>query len=174
MKKNNIKYFLFIALLITGAISCKKPLDTPAATIVGTPYEIPTPEGFPPVYIPLDNPTTVEGIALGKMLFFDPILSGDNTQACASCHRQNFGFTDSTNALSTGIDKVVGTRNSMPIFNLGWDTRFFWDGGAEGLESQALGPILNPVEMHEDLSRAVDELSKHPKYPEMFIIFFHF
>ena len=118
--------------------------------------------------IPADNPLTVQGVSLGKKLFYDPILSGDNSQSCGSCHNQSYGFTDNNRALSIGIDQVVGTRNSMPLFNLGYANTFFWDGGVSSLESQVVGPITNPVEMHEDLNNCVYELNNHPEYPGLF------
>ena len=88
--------------------------------------------------IPFDNPQTVEGISLGKKLFFDPILSADNSQACADCHTPENAFTD-PDRFSDGINGTLGTRNSMPIFNLAWhyDEKFFWDGSSFSLEHQA-------------------------------------
>ena len=79
--------------------------------------------------IPIDNPQTIEGIALGKKLFFDPILSADNTQACANCHTPENAFTDN-DRFSAGVDGILGNRNAMPLFNLAWnyDEKFFWDG----------------------------------------------
>ncbi|MCB0402977.1 MAG: cytochrome-c peroxidase [Flavobacteriales bacterium] len=120
-------------------------------------------------YIPNDNPQTVEGIALGRKLFYDPILSANNTQACADCHSPASAFTD-TNQFSTGIDGIPGNRNSMPIFNLAWNTanKFFWDGRATGLEGQAFGPVVNPVEMHNTWPNAVASLQAHPAYPGLF------
>ncbi|HOY49341.1 MAG TPA: cytochrome c peroxidase [Flavobacteriales bacterium] len=133
-----------------------------------TPYNLVIPQGLPAMVIPADNPLTVEGIALGKKLFFDPILSGDNSISCGTCHLQEFGFTDSLRQFSKGIDHIEGTRNSMPLINLGWERNFFWDGGASNLESQVAGPITNPVEMHETLANAVAELNAHPEYPALF------
>ena len=100
-------------------------------------------------FIPSNNPQTLEGIALGRKLFFDPILSGDGTQACADCHSPELSFTD-TNQFSTGITLQQGNRNSMAIFNAAWNWggKFFWDGRANSLESQALGPVVNPIEMN--------------------------
>ena len=69
---------------------------------------------------------TDEGVALGRKLFYDPILSGNNTQSCGSCHKQQFAFTDSTLQLSIGIDGLPGTRNAMSIANLGYQKKFFW------------------------------------------------
>ncbi|UPT69168.1 MAG: c-type cytochrome [Sphingobacteriales bacterium JAD_PAG50586_3] len=89
--------------------------------------------------------------------------------SCGSCHKQQFAFVDSTLQYSTGIDNIAGTRNAMPLFNLGWSTKgFLWDGGATDLESQVIGPIQNPVEMHESLPNALSELNNHPQYPLLF------
>ncbi|WP_282041971.1 cytochrome-c peroxidase [Winogradskyella flava] len=123
---------------------------------------------IPPV-IPNDNPQTVEGVALGKRLFFDKILSADGTQACASCHSPQNGFTDNT-ATSDGIDGVFGTRNSMPLFNLAWNysERFNWDGKALSLERQAEEPVENPIELHSDWNEVIQRLQNHPEYPELF------
>lgn len=119
--------------------------------------------------IPANNPQTVEGIALGKKLFFDPILSADFSQACASCHMPENSFTD-INTFSTGIHGDLGIRNSMPLFNMAWnfDERFFWDGGAVSLEHQALQPVEDPLEMDNTWETVVDRLKNHPEYPELF------
>ncbi len=123
--------------------------------------------------IPTDNPQTTEGIALGKKLFFDRILSANGTQACASCHSPQNAFTDNT-PTSDGIDGVFGVRNSMPLFNLAWnyDERFNWDGTALSLERQALEPVENPIELHSNWEEVVDRLQNHPDYPELFQLAF--
>lgn len=159
----------FAGLLLLFAVACKKQIDTPADNQDAlTPYTLQIPSGFPAMLIPSDNPMTVEGVALGKQLFFDPILSGNNTMSCATCHMQKFGFSDSANQFSTGIDGLKGPRNAMPLINLGWASNFFWDGGAANLESQVVGPIQNPLEMHQDLAAAIAELNAHPSYPTLF------
>ena len=119
--------------------------------------------------IPFNNPQTVEGIALGKKLFFDPILSGDTTQSCADCHSPENAFTDS-NRFSEGIDGRLGTRNSMPLFNMAWnyDEKFFWDGRSFGLEEQVLEPVKNPIEMHNTWVNAMESLQNHSEYPTLF------
>ena len=160
-----------LALIVLIGIGCSKDatlLPEPPSDSGPTPYTLAIPAGFPSMNIPADNPMTVEGIALGRRLFFDPILSGDNSISCGSCHFQQFGFTDSLRQFSSGIDNFAGTRNSMPIMNLGWERNFFWDGGASNLESQVIGPIENPIEMHETLSNALSELNAHPEYPALF------
>lgn len=138
-----------------------------------TPAEIAVPPIFdqtlPAPYIPTNNPLTVEGIELGRKLFYDPILSGDGTQACASCHAPNLAFTD-TNQFSTGIDGLLGNRNSMPLFNMAWNysEKFFWDGRATSIENQALGPVVNPIEMHNTWLTATSSLQSHSTYPSLF------
>jgi len=119
--------------------------------------------------IPIDNPQTIEGIALGKKLFFDPILSGDNTQACADCHTPENAFADS-DRFSDGIDGVLGKRNSMPLFNLAWnyDEKFFWDGSTFSLEHQAFIPVSDPIEMKSSWRQLEQELQEHPEYPNLF------
>ena len=140
---------------------------------MATPQPLDVPELFEntiltPV-IPLNNLQTKEGIALGKKLFFDPILSGDNTQACVDCHAPENAFTDSAR-FSTGISGTLGTRNAMPLFNLAWnyDEKFFWDGRSFSLEHQAFIPVRDPAEMRSIWADVVEELQKHPDYPQRF------
>ena len=119
--------------------------------------------------IPSSNPLTEEGIALGKKLFFDTILSKDNTQSCATCHDPKRAFTDETR-FSDGIDGKFGNRNSMPIFNLAWnfDDRFTWSGKEISLESQALEPVRNPIEMHSNWNNVAKKIKEHSEYPTLF------
>jgi cytochrome c peroxidase len=95
-----------------------------------TPYTIITPAGFPDMIIPENNPTTLEGIALGEKLFNDPILSSNNTLSCVDCHIKNSSFSD-PNQLSIGIDGFLGNRNASTLINLGWNSSFNWDGSAK-------------------------------------------
>jgi len=167
---NKKKYYISILLGIIFFIqfSCSKKTDNVTPLVTSDNYNLTIPLGLGQMNIPSDNPLTNKGVSLGKMLFYDPILSGNNKMACASCHLQNYAFTDSSNALSEGIDGKIGTRNSMPLFNLGYATQFFWDGGAKDLESQVVGPIQNPVEMHQNLAEAITELNQSTKYPKLF------
>jgi cytochrome c peroxidase len=119
--------------------------------------------------IPIDNPQTVEGIALGKKLFFDPILSINNTIACVDCHAPENAFTDS-DKFSDGVDGIFGNRNSMPIFNLAWnyDEKFFWDGNTFSLEHQAFVPVTDPFEMKSNWTDVESKLQQHAEYPSLF------
>jgi cytochrome c peroxidase len=164
---------LIICFLLIGStfLACKKEdvnTDKVLLETQPTPYTLFIPDGLPVMIFPNNNPLTIEGIALGKKLFYDPILSGDNSISCGSCHKQNFAFADSSLQYSIGINNLVGTRNAMPLFNLGYQGKFFWDGGAATLESQVIAPIENPLEMHENLTNAVNELNAIDEYKLLF------
>ena len=100
---------------------------------------------------------------LGKLLFFDPILSKDKTISCASCHKPEFAFAD-TSTVSRGVGGKRGTRNSPTAMNVTLRRPFFWDGRAKTLEEQALAPIENPVEMNLPLDSAIQRLQISPAY----------
>jgi cytochrome c peroxidase len=114
------------------------------------------------------NPLTEEGFQLGRHLFYEPILSRDNTISCASCHLQQTGFTHVDHDLSHGIDGRIGTRNSLTIMNLAWNKTFMWDGSINHIEVQALAPIHNKDEMDETLANVVKKLNAVPKYKTLF------
>ncbi|HEX6791498.1 MAG TPA: cytochrome c peroxidase [Candidatus Krumholzibacteria bacterium] len=132
-----------------------------------TPLYIDVPAHFPAMPEEPDNPLTVEGVALGRLLFYDPILSGDSTQACASCHIQDRAFSDSR-PFSAGIRGIKGTRHAPPIVNPAWIGAMFWDGRAHGLEDQARGPVPNEIEMDLPWPAAIERLKRHRDYPELF------
>lgn len=149
--------------------------QTPSSTPTPTQIEIPKTfsQNLPAPLIPSNNPLTEEGVELGRRLFFDRILSGDGSQACATCHDPRLAFTD-TNQFSVGIDGLQGDRNSMPIFNIAWNysEKFFWDGRSISAEDQAFGPVVNPIEMHNTWPNAVSALQNHPRYPDLFLAAF--
>jgi cytochrome c peroxidase len=158
-------WILLFALTI-GIVSCKK--DDEEKPYTPTALSITRPVGFPEMIIPADNPTTVEGVALGRKLFYETLLSGNNTMSCASCHNQALAFTDNGRSVSIGIDGIQGTRNAQALVNLGWNLKFFWDGRAESLEKQALEPITNPIEFHETWPNAIAKLKSAKTYKEDF------
>jgi len=134
-----------------------------------TPKYIDIPKNWPkPVYDFKNNPLTEEGFLLGRKLFYDPILSKDNTISCASCHLQATGFTHVDHDLSHGIEGKIGTRNSLTIQNLAWSKTFMWDGGVNHLDVQALAPITSEVEMNETLENVIIKLQHSEKYQELF------
>ena len=134
-----------------------------------TPIYFDIPKNWPkPVYDFSKNPLTEEGFQLGRNLFYDPILSRDNTISCASCHLQQTGFTHVDHDLSHGIDGKIGTRNSMTIMNLAWAKTFMWDGGVNHLDVQPIQPITSEVEMDETMENVVAKLQKSEKYQKLF------
>lgn len=168
-----MKFFTYLSLLVLILCSFSCGIDSPGDGFEPTPVSLTIPQLFeerilPPV-IPEDNPLTEEGIALGKKLFFDPMLSLDGSQACADCHRPENGFSD-PRRFSVGIDGSVGTRNSMPLHNLAWNynERFFWDGRATTLEQQIFGPVKNPIEMKNTWPNVENTLQTADDYPQLF------
>jgi len=169
LKRKAVILSVFLAIIILvgcryDAQDTEEPSEVPFSA---TPYELVIPPLFPPMDIPADNPLTVEGIALGRYLFWEKKLSGDNTQSCGSCHVQANGFSD-PNQFSQGITGELGTRQAMALVNLGWAYNYFWDGRAQTLEDQVQQPVMNPIEMNEDWDVAVTELTADPIYPPMF------
>lgn len=154
-------------LLVIFAIACKKEEKNYSGYFEPTYVNLELPLGFPQMEIPIDNPFTEEGIELGRHLFYDNNLSSDNTMSCGSCHKPSMGFADS-NRFSIGVDNIRGTRQSMPIINIGWAKRFFWDGRAMTLEQQIIEPVEDPIELHETWKNAVTKLNTIPKYKPMF------
>jgi cytochrome c peroxidase len=127
------------------------------------------PSNFPaPVYDLALNPVTQEGFELGKALFYDPILSRDNTISCGFCHQQPSAFTHHGHDVSHGIGDKLGRRNSLPVQNLMWYSTFFWDGGVHNLELVPLNAIASPVEMDEDPQRILAKLRDRQKYRDKF------
>lgn len=131
-------------------------------------YNLVYPDHFPRMVIPEDNPLTIDGVELGRRLFYDPILSIDSTMSCSSCHLQEGSFTDNRK-VSIGVDKIAGTRSSMSLLNIGFvTTGLFWDGGVQTLEEQALLPVEDPIELHHLWPDVINQLRSHEDYPMRF------
>lgn len=170
LARNAVKCFLFIFGLAVVLTSCgpepppeiippqPKPEDTTLISV----------SELPALNIPADNPLTVAGVDLGRHLFYDKILSGDETQACATCHNQELAFTDNNNAVSEGIRGLFGNRNAMPIFNLMWADSLFWDSRAMTLRELATMPIENPIEMDARVEDVLVRLNNTLMYKQKF------
>ena len=145
-----------------------KEADSPAVmTLIGTPYRMELPGGFPVPELPTDYPLTDERIALGKELFTETLLSKSNTLSCASCHHSENAFTD-PRQFSIGEEGRTGRRNAMQITNMAWKSSFFWDGRSPSLREQALVPIEDHNEFDEKLENVVRKLAEHSDYPARF------
>lgn len=155
------------------ATSCEKPEEDPEIP-EATPYTIVVPKGFPTNFeIPADNPMTVEGIKLGRYLYYDPILSGKADegmpQTCASCHLQQFAFENGT---GVGIGTIPGAKTHhvmLPHINLLWNPGAFgWNGSVPSIEADVLVTILSPDEFASTYEKVEAAVRKSAIYPPMF------
>jgi cytochrome c peroxidase len=162
---------LIIIILLSAACKKKSKAEEEEAKPPAPIYDITfnVPNGWPqPSYNFTNNPLTADGFELGRKLFYDPILSKDNTISCGSCHQQFAGFAHAAHNVSHGILDKSGTRNTPGLFNLNWNTSFMWDGGVNHIEVMPLAPIQNPVEMDETVSNIIAKLSAEAKYKALF------
>jgi len=118
---------------------------------------------------PASNPITNNGATLGRVLFYDKKLSVNGTISCASCHKQDKGFSDNA-ILSAGFDGRLTGRHSMTLINSRFYQRgrFFWDERANTLEEQVLMPFQDPVEMGMTLQQIVSKVQEQSYYPNLF------
>jgi len=155
---------LFFSITLLVALGCAK---APEPVWDTAPYTLDF-GGLPEPELPADNPLTVQGVKLGRMLFYETRLSGDNSMACASCHKQENAFTD-TNRFSTGIDGLDGHRQAMSAVNMLWNTNgYFWDGRAQKLRDQSIIPIQDVLEMNETMENVVEKLEQDTLYIHQF------
>ncbi|MBL7782000.1 MAG: cytochrome-c peroxidase [Saprospiraceae bacterium] len=157
------------AVLIAGLftflmVSCRKEQSIPADT---TPEPLLfVPQGFPMPEFPADNQLTPARFALGKKLFFDPIMSLDSTVSCASCHDPAHAFSDSV-ALSQGVAGAPGVRNAPTLSNVVYQPYYTREGGLPTLEMQVLVPIQEHNEFDFNMLRIVDRLKNDTTYVRM-------
>lgn len=151
-----------LLILSIFLFSCKKESK------IEETYLLSTPVGFPQPTIPADNKPTKARVALGKMLFFDPILSRDSSLSCASCHLTDKKFSDG-NIVSIGIAGRTGIRNAPSLLNVAYLPVMFWDGGVPNLEQQVLAPIENPNEMDFSVPEVIIRLLRNEKYNSLFL-----
>jgi cytochrome c peroxidase len=164
MKKANI-IAVFIGLSLTVVLVCCKKESAPPASVEPTtpapgdtvvkmtPYQLPYPAFFPKAFIPEDNQLYEERIQLGRMLYYDPILSNDG-RACASCHLQEKGFT--TSGLYQGMPV-------LPHVNMAWYTNYMWDGSKKGTVED-----LMMFEVSEFFGTDLDKINASSKYKSLF------
>jgi cytochrome c peroxidase len=137
----------------------------------GTPYVWDLPLGFPKPSEPTDNPTTIEKVELGRHLFYDVRLSGNDTESCASCHHQELAFTDGRET-SIGSTGEHTPRNSMTLANVGYGATLTWANPLLlTLERQAIVPMFGEMPVELGIREASDleaELRQIPRYQELF------
>lgn len=163
------RFALLAGLVVVGAgvMAADAPPDLPRDNLPEKLALDEVPLGLEPRTVPKENPLTEPRVRLGRRLFFDPILSADNTIACASCHRPDHGFAGNE-ARPRGIRGQRNARRAPSLFNRAFGTAFFWDGRESTLEGQALRPIEDPAEMGSTVVAVLDRLRADSTYKSQF------
>jgi cytochrome c peroxidase len=152
----NIVSLLLAVALLSGCEKDEAPLPL-----------VNVPTWFPALPVPADNALTSERIALGRRLFYEPLLSVDSSKSCASCHIQVLGFADA-NPISVGVHHRVGLRNVPTLTNIAYVPNLFAEGGVNSLELQAQAPIFNPDEMGFTIAGFLERIATDATYTAMF------
>ena len=175
MKKNMITAIATLSVAFVALTSCQHEpaLKNPTLNL---PYQTPTYKDSKYQAVasnsgdnsPVFNSLTDDGATLGRVLFYDPRLSINNTISCASCHKQQYAFADNT-PLSTGFQGQNTIRNTPGIINASNKSVFFWDGRVNSLETQTLMPVKNHIEMGLEKSTVLPQkLATISFYPALF------
>jgi cytochrome c peroxidase len=160
-------FFTLVTIVGVAAWAEEKPNPVPKDPL---PAKLPLdaiPLGLKDREVSKDNPLTDDRVQLGRKLFFDPILSNDNSVACASCHDPARGFS-SPEAGARGVRGQRTARKAPTLLNRAYGTAFFWDGRETTLEAQALRPIEDPAEMGSKLAEIVRRLQEDKGYKDRF------
>ena len=129
---------------------------------------------IPPDYIPQPvyrlpvNPAENDTVQLGRLLFYDNIVSANNQVSCASCHNSYNAFAHTDHDLSHGIFDSIGTRNAPGLFNLAWHKEFMWDGATHHIEAQALAPLHDERELGSSIGALITKLQGSSFYQKEF------
>ena len=172
------QFYIFGLLVLLTVLSCgEEPVggtEVPGdGTITGpgapTPYALEVPDFLPAPIVDPDNPLSVEGVELGRRLFYDEsIFSTDGNMSCASCHKQELAFTDGLGR-ALGVRGEPGPRSAMSLVNLAFNPNGFnWDGGEATLSGQAIHPVENMLELDNDWEEVIRKLREHDDYPARF------
>jgi cytochrome c peroxidase len=160
--KQMICLYMLAVLLI--AVACQQE---PASPVDDTAYPLVLPEGFPEPEVPDDNTLTEARVALGQQLFHEPLLSGDSSITCASCHKRSLAFADSL-PISPGVKGRMGFRNSPTLANVAYLDLVNKDGGVPTLDLQPMVPIEDHAEMDLSILLAAERLNARPDYSTRF------
>lgn len=162
MRKQQLFLTLIILAVVGMTVSCFH------ASYKTHPYSFQEVPYFPPMPVADSNMTTEEGVALGRLLFYDPVLSIDSNMACANCHHQHLAFSDAPLTSSKGFQGAPTVRNTPAIFNLAWYERMFWDGRAPTIEEQVFHPVRAKDEMNITWNEVQQRINASPYYMPRF------
>lgn len=159
-----MRVFSILTFLVLTGFACEKTqedsslfqgLDAPAY-FPAKKYEFKT------------NTLSPKGFELGRKLFYDSFLSVDGTISCSSCHQQKNGFSDFGTAFSAGVNGKTVKRNAPALVNLAWNPNFMWDGGITHLENMPLAPLIDSLEMGNNMRDLIARLNSDKEYPQLF------
>lgn len=176
MIKKNFKFrsvrfcmlWIFAALVCSVFTGCKDDFEG-EAYIADQAYNLEIPADFPALAFDRDkNPVTVNGVALGKKLFYEGRLSRNNSISCGFCHIQENAFTHHGHPVSHGIDNRLGIRNASPIQNMAFLRNYTWDGVSHNLDERSLVPITTDFEMDSSMPEVVGKLNTDANYKKLF------
>jgi cytochrome c peroxidase len=173
MKNKIVKSFALVFMFCLLIQACKEDEGPAEVTESGasyddTPYNLNVGDFEQPPIAP-DNPLTIQGVRLGRMLFYEKRMSKDGSISCASCHRQADAFTD-TARFSEGVRGKLGGRQAMAVFNMAWNgNEFFWDGRSHLLRDQSLKPVEDSLEMDESVTNVIAKLKTDQNYKDQFV-----
>ena len=176
MIKKNFKFrsvrfcmlWIFAALVCSVFTGCKDDFEG-EAYIADQAYDLEIPADFPALAFDRDkNPVTVNGVALGKKLFYEGRLSRNNSISCGFCHIQENAFTHHGHPISHGIDNRLGIRNASPIQNMAFLRNYTWDGVSHNLDERSLVPITTDFEMDSSMPEVVGKLNTDANYKKLF------
>jgi len=159
---------IILSLVLLTFISCKNEYEGFSVN-KDEAYQLSVPDGFPKMTFDiLGNPVTVNGVALGKKLFYEGKLSRNNTISCGFCHIQEYAFTHHGHTVSHGIDDRLGIRNAPPIQNMAFLKNYTWDGVSHNLDERSLVPITTDFEMDSSMPEVLGKLNADSNYKKMF------
>ncbi|MFM7672173.1 MAG: cytochrome-c peroxidase [Bacteroidota bacterium] len=161
--KTPTRIVICFGCLLLIAVGCQKESNRLHSVTISTP------SGFPNiVQTSMVGHLTVEGIALGRRLFYDKQLSADGSVSCGSCHEQRAAFGTFEHDRSHGVFNSHTLRNAPPLFNLLWQRSFHWDGAYQVLSEEAIQPLTGATEMGMDLAQIKQYLQNDPSYRSSF------
>jgi cytochrome c peroxidase len=162
------RFLLPAAALLLAVVACRPDADVvDKPTAAAYKFNIPT-NLSAAVRVPASNPLTNEGVELGRFLFYEELLSADNSISCGSCHQPDKAFTDGR-PFSRGVGGNLGKRSAMSLTNIMWVDSLNWDFRFTSIEAQNRRPLTHPGEMGQPLAVSVRKLQNTPDYPKRFL-----